>query len=78
MLWPRLKRYRRKDKHFFEVAFAKLATHGSEYRGVTGISPLSQILNPAEVNVFDPMHLVYRGNAALIFSRFFESTFSFL
>lgn len=75
-LWPQLDEPPAiKDDEFYRSAWTFLTTaaEGMNYYGVTRISPLSRICNPASVNIFDPMHLIYRGNAQLIFNRLFTS-----
>lgn len=68
-----------KDAAFFDEAWRHLQSDARssmpDYFGVVSVSPLAQIGNPAIVNVFDPMHMVYRGNAVLLLNRLFTSKY---
>lgn len=75
-IYPKVTGIPVKDAAFFNDAWQQLdAINRSNYFGVTSVSPLAKIANPADVNIFDPMHLVYRGNTLLILQRFFSSKF---
>lgn len=64
-----------KDAQFYRTAWRAISHNGGvDFVGVKSISPLAKLGNPAEINIFDPMHLIYRGNGKLILERFFTST----
>lgn len=62
-----------KNREFYQEACARLQEGEEEYFGVYGISPLMKIGTPADLHVFDPMHLLYRGVGLLLLRRFFQS-----
>lgn len=76
-LYPKIIGMDYKDQKFFEDAWNYLkkpvSAIAKDYFGVKTISPLARIGNPANINLFDPMHMIYRGNGYMILERFFAS-----